>query len=634
MDMSVQLKIVADAKKASQDVALIREALGEAGFASEDFLDQLEKLENTLGDTGDTAKTTGDDLDGLGNKTEEAGNKADTATSKFQQFVSGLDELEKKVKKAGRDMTGAITAPLAAIAALSFKNLYDDGALLGSTGPAREFALVIQGLQKNFKEMTLMIAQELAPAFTKIVGAINTGIQAFKSMDKETRMMIYTIAGIAAVLGPAMLAFSTFASMIVNLTPVFVALGKAAGATFAAITAPITLTVGAVAAVGVAIAGLINLFLDLKKSGVGTVDAIGKAFLYLGSGILDKVVGNVYRLMQALLEGYVKFSNFLGLPATVAKSAADSLGAMRKTFSDNFKSISNDIDKDLKKIGTTAGESFTLGLSKKIQDAKNFLSNAFSNVSTGGLNTAEQDQAAKDAEEKQKQEMEDYIAWTKEHSAMLKAQRDEMAAHSLAIKDSIAGGMTDALFEFADGTKSAGQAFADFAKGMVTNLSKMITQALIFRALFPEGSAMGNLISGFSGAVKGFATGGPVIGAGTGTSDSIPAWLSNGEYVMDAKSVQHFGMDYFRNLQRIAKGGVPMTPSSKVARFANGGPVTSSSQAPQVVIQNTGTGKNVASTEYDPKTAVTTIILEDLGRNGPVSKSIQNTFGMRRGGAV
>ena len=35
-------------------------------------------------------------------------------------------------------------------------------------------------------------------------------------------------------------------------------------------------------------------------------------------------------------------------------------------------------------------------------------------------------------------------------------------------------------------------------------------------------------------AAAGFAKGGPVAGGGTGTSDSIPAWLSNGEYVMPA----------------------------------------------------------------------------------------------------
>lgn len=38
------------------------------------------------------------------------------------------------------------------------------------------------------------------------------------------------------------------------------------------------------------------------------------------------------------------------------------------------------------------------------------------------------------------------------------------------------------------------------------------------------------------------ANGGPMFGAGTGTSDSIPAMLSNGEYVINAKAVRRLGL--------------------------------------------------------------------------------------------
>ena len=41
-------------------------------------------------------------------------------------------------------------------------------------------------------------------------------------------------------------------------------------------------------------------------------------------------------------------------------------------------------------------------------------------------------------------------------------------------------------------------------------------------------------------SVAGFAEGGPVSGPGTGTSDSIPAWLSNGEYVMPADKTAQY----------------------------------------------------------------------------------------------
>src|SRR5690606_22091402 len=41
-----------------------------------------------------------------------------------------------------------------------------------------------------------------------------------------------------------------------------------------------------------------------------------------------------------------------------------------------------------------------------------------------------------------------------------------------------------------------------------------------------------------------YADGGAVRGPGTSRSDSIPAWLSNGEYVMPADSVRKYGLEF------------------------------------------------------------------------------------------
>ena len=67
----------------------------------------------------------------------------------------------------------------------------------------------------------------------------------------------------------------------------------------------------------------------------------------------------------------------------------------------------------------------------------------------------------------------------------------------------------------------------------------------------------------FAGAkalVKGFSTGGYVQGAGTGTSDSIPAMLSNGESVMTAKATSMFSpiLSAFNQLG----GGVPIVANN------------------------------------------------------------------------
>ena len=65
-------------------------------------------------------------------------------------------------------------------------------------------------------------------------------------------------------------------------------------------------------------------------------------------------------------------------------------------------------------------------------------------------------------------------------------------------------------------------------------------------------------------SIPGFATGGAVSGPGTATSDSILARLSDGEYVIDAKTTGYYGADYFAAHQ-----------SRNVPRFATGGPVGS-----------------------------------------------------------
>jgi hypothetical protein len=65
---------------------------------------------------------------------------------------------------------------------------------------------------------------------------------------------------------------------------------------------------------------------------------------------------------------------------------------------------------------------------------------------------------------------------------------------------------------------------------------------------------------------KGFATGGHVRGPGTGTSDSIPAMLSNNEYVLREKIVKKVGV---KNLDKLNISGDPS--GLVMQRYADGG---------------------------------------------------------------
>jgi TP901 family phage tail tape measure protein len=73
-------------------------------------------------------------------------------------------------------------------------------------------------------------------------------------------------------------------------------------------------------------------------------------------------------------------------------------------------------------------------------------------------------------------------------------------------------------------------------------------------------NARGGLISRYAdgGAVQVIPFGGAVRGPGTGTSDSIPALISNGEYVIKADAVRKYGVNMFDrlNAKRYASGGL------------------------------------------------------------------------------
>ncbi|MET9467794.1 phage tail tape measure protein [Streptomyces sp. NPDC006544] len=81
----------------------------------------------------------------------------------------------------------------------------------------------------------------------------------------------------------------------------------------------------------------------------------------------------------------------------------------------------------------------------------------------------------------------------------------------------------------------------------------------------------GGLIGYASGGpIRGYPTGGSVRGPGSGTSDSILARVSNGEYVIKAASVRQYGVPFLNELNsgRLQAAGYAARPA---ARFGSGG---------------------------------------------------------------
>ncbi|QYN44504.1 hypothetical protein GYM75_06425 [Gilliamella sp. ESL0441] len=118
---------------------------------------------------------------------------------------------------------------------------------------------------------------------------------------------------------------------------------------------------------------------------------------------------------------------------------------------------------------------------------------------------------------------------------------------------------------------SAGIGAETISASMVTagtTAGEIISAAMISASSASAGANAGS--SAIGAAAVAAATGGYITGAGTSTSDSIPAKLSNGEYVVKAESVKKYGVDYLHaintgRLHRYATGGLASNASSPKA---------------------------------------------------------------------
>ena len=116
--------------------------------------------------------------------------------------------------------------------------------------------------------------------------------------------------------------------------------------------------------------------------------------------------------------------------------------------------------------------------------------------------------------------------------------------------NSIASGFGNAIGSMIDGSKSARQAMADLLKSIIVQAAQTAAQFLMLAAILkafkvPNAGAVAvQMMFGVDPNKIGTkaATGGYISGPGTGTSDSIPAMLSNGEYVVKASAVRKIGV--------------------------------------------------------------------------------------------
>jgi len=213
------------------------------------------------------------------------------------------------------------------------------------------------------------------------------------------------------------------------------------------------------------------------------------------------------------------------------------------------------------------------------------------------------------------------VARLKIEIASLKTVTDEVAVR---INGDTQNAFATMFEQIGSGAKSAKDAFADFARSVLASINRIASQKLaesLFGAMGGGGS--GGFGAFISGLFKGFATGGLVSGPGTSTSDSIPARLSAGEYVLRAEAVRRVGVDFLHALN----GGLsaPRWSGPRLA-FADGGLVPEVAQASAAAPSQSVRIVNVIdpgmAADYLNSAAGEKTILNVLSRNGSAVREL------------
>lgn len=293
--------------------------------------------------------------------------------------------------------------------------------------------------------------------------------------------------------------------------------------------------------------------------------------------IRDKVIRSINEQIDAenkLYEAKVKSQEF--------QYMYDQNKEATKTLLDNILGTDDEVAARIKEIKKTLNES--------LNDVDVAMANPDEEEALNGMAKLLQ-MAPEDLEEELAAKGETLQAFAEQYKETL-AETSEAEIQQLSIgeqwsnkmksyAETVGKSMGSAMADFIMGAKTAKEALGDFVRGIIQNAVSILTEWLAVFAIY---SAFPMLASGMTpadaanktvfGVSKKKATGGLITGPGTGTSDSIPAMLSNGEYVINAAAVQRLGTAYLDTLNspHYAEGGQVGTPAMGVA--GSGGSVT------------------------------------------------------------
>lgn len=169
----------------------------------------------------------------------------------------------------------------------------------------------------------------------------------------------------------------------------------------------------------------------------------------------------------------------------------------------------------------------------------------------------------------------------------------------------------DRIFALKGKTVAVGVSGADTARdkvnGLISVVSRLTGKTVRIRYVTEYSSTGRRPTSG--GTMK--ASGGLITGPGTTTSDSIPAWLSNMEYVQPAKATAYYGVDFMESIRRLqfprpgfADGGLAATRATYVAPSLSRSPVSVGAAAVAVDPRPIAAAVDAAMSGWQPMVSI------------------------------
>lgn len=469
-------------------------------------------------------------------------------------------------------------------------------------GTAEALAKVGLGPIEQLKNSVGDILEEfgaiIAPALFPLVDFVKEAVKGFQGLSTEIKGAIVLIGGIAAAIGPTLLAVGT-AIKVVGTLITFVN----------PLTIAITAVVGSLAFLG-------KKVLDLRQNFATWPDTF--EFIKIRALItFEEIQIKAFELVNSVGDAFTNIRNTVG-----------GLFGASETKKTDLIDISDDLS-DLKKLENRAQDLIEKGINSRQgrdspssgDNAQTFKPAPIEIPVIPKVDPIASADALKDSfnipEVQQAQE------------EVLKLGETQQL---------VVNGLENSFSSIIEGTKSIGGAFADMVDSIISDLTRTALR-----------SALSSLVSGIGGSFStggevstpGFSTGGNVRGAGSSTSDSILARLSDGEFVVNAKTNKFFGSDFFYNLQKFADRKVmpkdlPSFATGGSVGFASGGQVTTSESVQGDVsinlVNNSSNQINARETnrKFNGKNTIIDIILEDLSTNGKITQGLSSSFGLRR----